>query len=78
MYEPATNRMMLYGGASGTDVWVLTNANGLDCRHVQRPASGGEHAHHLSLRHAGLELSSPRAVFMAAARRLRLRRLPLA
>jgi hypothetical protein len=29
MYDPATNRMMLYGGASGTDVWVLTNANGL-------------------------------------------------
>ena len=30
MYDPATNRMILYGGASGTDVWVLTNANGLE------------------------------------------------
>jgi len=29
MYDPASNRMILYGGASGTDVWVLTNANGL-------------------------------------------------
>jgi hypothetical protein len=29
MYHPASNRMILYGGASGSDVWVLTNANGL-------------------------------------------------
>jgi hypothetical protein len=29
MYDPASNRMILYGGASGMDVWVLTNANGL-------------------------------------------------
>lgn len=29
MYDPASNRMMVYGGATGTDVWVLTNANGL-------------------------------------------------
>jgi len=29
MYDPASNRMILYGGAAGTDVWVLTNANGL-------------------------------------------------
>ena len=29
MYDPASNRMILFGGAAGTDVWVLTNANGL-------------------------------------------------
>jgi hypothetical protein len=29
LYDAASNRMILYGGASGTDVWVLTNANGL-------------------------------------------------
>ena len=29
MYDSNSNRMMLFGGASGTDVWVLTNANGL-------------------------------------------------
>ncbi len=29
MYDANNNRMMLYGGASGTDVWVLINANGL-------------------------------------------------
>jgi hypothetical protein len=29
MYDPNSNRMVLYGGASGTDIWVLTNANGL-------------------------------------------------
>jgi hypothetical protein len=29
MYDPGSNRMILYGGASGLDVWVLTNANGL-------------------------------------------------
>jgi hypothetical protein len=29
MYDPNSNRMILYGGAAGTDVWVLTNANGL-------------------------------------------------
>lgn len=27
MYDAASNRMIIYGGASGTDVWVLTNAN---------------------------------------------------
>jgi hypothetical protein len=30
MYDPKSNRMIVYGGASGSDVWVLTNANGLD------------------------------------------------
>ncbi len=29
MYDPTSNRMILYGGSAGTDVWVLTNANGL-------------------------------------------------
>jgi hypothetical protein len=29
MYDPDSNRIMLYGGSSGSDVWVLTNANGL-------------------------------------------------
>ena len=29
MYDSIGNRMMLFGGASGTDVWVLTDANGL-------------------------------------------------
>jgi hypothetical protein len=29
MYDPASNRMILYGGSGGTDVWVLANANGL-------------------------------------------------
>jgi hypothetical protein len=29
MYNAANNRMILYGGSSGSDVWVLTNANGL-------------------------------------------------
>jgi hypothetical protein len=29
MYDPTSNRMILYGGAAGTDVWVLTNANAL-------------------------------------------------
>jgi hypothetical protein len=29
MYDPDSNRMMLYGGSSGSDVWVLINANGL-------------------------------------------------
>ncbi len=27
MYDPAGDRMILYGGATGTDVWVLTNPN---------------------------------------------------
>jgi len=27
MYDPASDRMILYGGATGTDVWVLTNPN---------------------------------------------------
>jgi len=30
MYDPGSNRMMLYGGSTGSDVWVLTNANGLE------------------------------------------------
>ena len=30
MYDEASNRMIVYGGAAGTDVWVLTNANGLE------------------------------------------------
>jgi hypothetical protein len=29
MYDAVNNRMILFGGAGGTDVWVLTNANGL-------------------------------------------------
>lgn len=29
MYDAGSNRMILFGGAGGTDVWVLTNANGL-------------------------------------------------
>jgi hypothetical protein len=29
MYDTGSNRMILFGGAGGTDVWVLTNANGL-------------------------------------------------
>jgi len=29
MYDPAGNRMMIYGGPGGSDVWVLTDANGL-------------------------------------------------
>jgi hypothetical protein len=27
MYDPANNRMIIYGGATGMDVWVLTNPN---------------------------------------------------
>jgi hypothetical protein len=27
MYDPTSDRMIIYGGATGTDVWVLTNAN---------------------------------------------------
>jgi hypothetical protein len=27
MYDPASNRMIIYGGATGIDVWVLTNPN---------------------------------------------------
>ena len=30
MYDPASNRMILYGGPGGSDVWVLSNASGLD------------------------------------------------
>jgi len=29
MYDAVNNRMIIYGGAAMTDVWVLTNANGL-------------------------------------------------
>jgi hypothetical protein len=29
MYDPGSNRMIVFGGAAGTDVWALTNANGL-------------------------------------------------
>jgi hypothetical protein len=29
IYDPANNRMIIYGGTSGTDVWVLTNANAI-------------------------------------------------
>ena len=29
MYDPSSNRMMLYGGSGTSDVWILTNANGL-------------------------------------------------
>lgn len=29
MYDPESNRMIVYGGPTGTEVWVLSNANGL-------------------------------------------------
>ena len=30
MYDPSSNRLMVYGGVLGRDVWVLTNPNGQD------------------------------------------------
>jgi hypothetical protein len=42
MYDPGSNRMIVFGGDSGTDVWVLTNANGLGgaSSWIQLPTSG--------------------------------------